>query len=127
MWGPQYLNETSYLRVYLTQLRKKLETVPSRPRYLITEPGMGYRFQSWRSAQAVLVQPFGAEADAQTTMRALIEAATQAIAANPVLGHDSARRQPPDFPVRTSGSNEPRTTEYAHPSGAAGTAARRPT
>ena len=36
--------ESSYLRIYLAQLRRKLEPVPSRPRYLITEPGMGYRF-----------------------------------------------------------------------------------
>lgn len=37
--------ESSYLRIYLAQLRRKLEPVPSRPRYLITEPGMGYRFR----------------------------------------------------------------------------------
>ena len=37
--------ERSYLRIYLAQLRRKLEPVPSRPRYLLTEPGMGYRFQ----------------------------------------------------------------------------------
>jgi two-component system, OmpR family, KDP operon response regulator KdpE len=37
--------EGSYLRIYLAQLRRKLEPVPSRPRYLLTEPGMGYRFQ----------------------------------------------------------------------------------
>lgn len=44
VWGPQYTNDTGYLRLYLAQLRKKLEPEPSRPRYLITEPGMGYRF-----------------------------------------------------------------------------------
>ena len=37
--------ETNYLRVYLAQLRRKLEPDPARPRYLLTEPGMGYRFQ----------------------------------------------------------------------------------
>lgn len=37
--------ESSYLRIYLAQLRRKLEVVPSRPRHLLTEPGMGYRFQ----------------------------------------------------------------------------------
>ncbi|MDT4893043.1 MAG: two-component system, OmpR family, operon response regulator KdpE [Pseudonocardiales bacterium] len=37
--------DPSYLRIYLAQLRRKLEPVPSRPRYLLTEPGMGYRFQ----------------------------------------------------------------------------------
>jgi two-component system KDP operon response regulator KdpE len=43
VWGPTYHNETNYLRVYLAQLRRKLESEPSRPRHLITEPGMGYR------------------------------------------------------------------------------------
>jgi two-component system KDP operon response regulator KdpE len=44
VWGPEYRDETHYLRFYLSQLRRKLEPDPSRPRYLITEPGMGYRF-----------------------------------------------------------------------------------
>lgn len=44
IWGPQYTTDTGYLRLYLAQLRKKLEPEPSRPRYLLTEPGMGYRF-----------------------------------------------------------------------------------
>lgn len=45
VWGPEYVSETGYLRLYLAQLRRKLEPVPSRPRHLLTEPGMGYRFQ----------------------------------------------------------------------------------
>ncbi|GAA4057863.1 response regulator [Actinomadura miaoliensis] len=44
VWGPAYEKETGYLRVYLAQLRRKLEPDPARPRHLITEPGMGYRF-----------------------------------------------------------------------------------
>lgn len=44
VWGPTYLNETHYLRQYMAQLRKKLEPDPARPRHLLTEPGMGYRF-----------------------------------------------------------------------------------
>jgi two-component system KDP operon response regulator KdpE len=44
VWGPKYESETNYLRVYLAQLRAKLEPDPARPRYLVTEPGMGYRF-----------------------------------------------------------------------------------
>ncbi|MFI5061518.1 MAG: response regulator [Actinomycetales bacterium] len=44
VWGPQYTNDTGYLRLYLAQLRKKLEPVPAHPRHLLTEPGMGYRF-----------------------------------------------------------------------------------
>lgn len=45
VWGPQYGDETNYLRVHLANLRRKLEPEPSRPRYFVTEPGMGYRFQ----------------------------------------------------------------------------------
>ncbi|MGW1519547.1 response regulator [Streptomyces sp. NPDC002287] len=45
VWGPTYGENTNYLRVYMAQLRRKLEPDPSRPRYLITEPGMGYRFE----------------------------------------------------------------------------------
>jgi two-component system KDP operon response regulator KdpE len=44
VWGPAYESETGYLRVHLANLRRKLEPDPSRPRYLITEPGIGYRF-----------------------------------------------------------------------------------
>ena len=46
VWGPQYQDETNYLRVYMAQIRRKLEPDPARPRYFITEPGMGYRFES---------------------------------------------------------------------------------
>ncbi len=45
VWGPQYATETNYLRVYLAQIRRKLEPDPARPRYFITEPRMGYRFE----------------------------------------------------------------------------------
>lgn len=45
VWGPAYTGETHYLRVYLAALRRKLEPDPARPRYLITEAGMGYRFE----------------------------------------------------------------------------------
>jgi two-component system KDP operon response regulator KdpE len=44
VWGPQYTTDTGYLRLYLGQLRKKLEAQPSKPRFLLTEAGMGYRF-----------------------------------------------------------------------------------
>jgi two-component system KDP operon response regulator KdpE len=44
VWGPAYETETNYLRVYMAQLRRKLEPDPARPRHLLTEPGMGYRF-----------------------------------------------------------------------------------
>ena len=43
VWGPEYERETHYLRIYMSQIRRKLEPDPSRPRYFITEPGMGYR------------------------------------------------------------------------------------
>lgn len=44
IWGPAYLDQANYLRVYIAQLRRKLEREPSRPRHLLTEPGIGYRF-----------------------------------------------------------------------------------
>ena len=46
VWGPSYGTETNYLRVYMAQLRRKLEPDPSRPRHLLTEPGLGYRFEA---------------------------------------------------------------------------------
>jgi two-component system KDP operon response regulator KdpE len=45
VWGPTHTNQSHYLRVYLAQLRRKLEDDPSHPKHLITEAGMGYRFQ----------------------------------------------------------------------------------
>ena len=44
VWGPEYADHTEYLRVYLRQLRKKLEDDPDHPQHLLTEPGIGYRF-----------------------------------------------------------------------------------
>jgi two-component system KDP operon response regulator KdpE len=46
VWGPQYETEDHYLHVFIGQLRRKLEPMPSRPRYLLTEPGVGYRLRS---------------------------------------------------------------------------------
>jgi len=48
VWGPGYENAHGNLRLYMTQLRKKLEDDPARPRYLLNEPGMGYRFEAAR-------------------------------------------------------------------------------
>ena len=63
VWGPQYETEGNYLRVYLAHLRRKLEPDPARPRYLLTEPGMGYRFTASPAAGA------GAGAGAGTAAR----------------------------------------------------------
>jgi two-component system, OmpR family, KDP operon response regulator KdpE len=46
VWGPQYEGETGYIRVHLAHVRRKLEPNPSQPRYFVTEPGMGYRFEA---------------------------------------------------------------------------------
>lgn len=46
VWGPSHSSEAHYLRVYMVQLRRKLEADPTRPRYLLTEPGIGYRLAS---------------------------------------------------------------------------------
>ena len=52
VWGPAYTSESGYVRLYMAQLRRKLEADPARPRYLLTEPGMGYRFQPDPDARA---------------------------------------------------------------------------
>jgi two-component system KDP operon response regulator KdpE len=44
VWGPGYINQTQYLRVFIAQLRKKIENDPNRPKLIITESGIGYRF-----------------------------------------------------------------------------------
>jgi two-component system KDP operon response regulator KdpE len=44
VWGPGYVNQSQYLRVFIAQLRKKIEPDPNRPIYIITESGIGYRF-----------------------------------------------------------------------------------
>ncbi len=44
LWGPDYGDEVEYLRVFVSQLRKKIEANPARPRYIVTEPWVGYRF-----------------------------------------------------------------------------------
>ena len=44
VWGPAYQTESHYLHVYVSHLRRKLEQDPARPRYILTEPGAGYRF-----------------------------------------------------------------------------------
>jgi two-component system KDP operon response regulator KdpE len=46
VWGPQYEHETNYLRVHLAAIRRKLEPQPGQPRYFVTEPGIGYRFEA---------------------------------------------------------------------------------
>ncbi|GBD11780.1 Transcriptional regulatory protein KdpE [bacterium HR23] len=45
VWGPEYGEEAEYLRTFIKQLRRKLEPDPSRPRYILTQPGVGYRFR----------------------------------------------------------------------------------
>jgi two-component system KDP operon response regulator KdpE len=44
IWGPGYINQSQYLRVFIAQLRKKIENDPNRPDYILTESGVGYRF-----------------------------------------------------------------------------------
>jgi len=45
VWGPEYGNETEYLRVYVSYLRNKIEEDPSNPKYILTEHGVGYTFK----------------------------------------------------------------------------------
>ena len=44
IWGPGFINQSQYLRVFIAQIRKKIEDDPNRPKYLMTESGVGYRF-----------------------------------------------------------------------------------
>ncbi len=46
IWGPGYINQSQYLRVFIAQIRKKIEDDPNRPEYLVTESGVGYRFRN---------------------------------------------------------------------------------
>jgi two-component system KDP operon response regulator KdpE len=46
VWGPNFVEHTNYLRVHMSQLRRKIETEPARPRYILTESGVGYRLQT---------------------------------------------------------------------------------
>lgn len=46
IWGPGYINQSQYLRVFIAQIRKKVEEDPNRPEFLLTESGVGYRFMS---------------------------------------------------------------------------------
>lgn len=49
IWGPGYINQSQYLRVFIAQLRKKIETEPNRPEFILTESGVGYRFYAKES------------------------------------------------------------------------------
>jgi two-component system KDP operon response regulator KdpE len=50
VWGPEYRDESHYLRLYITYLRQKIERDPSNPEYILTERGVGYRFVSFAGA-----------------------------------------------------------------------------
>ncbi len=50
VWGPEYGNETEYLRTYVLRLRKKIEADATQPKYILTEPWVGYRFRDPSSA-----------------------------------------------------------------------------
>ena len=64
MWGPGYTEATGNLRLYMTQLRRKLEPDPARPRWLHTEPGMGYRYQPDASPSAAPAAEAGPASEA---------------------------------------------------------------
>jgi two-component system KDP operon response regulator KdpE len=49
VWGPEYRDESHYLRLYITYLRQKLERDPAHPKYILTEKGLGYRFNDLRT------------------------------------------------------------------------------
>jgi two-component system KDP operon response regulator KdpE len=53
VWGQAYVDQAQYLRVFIGQLRKKLEKDPTRPRFILTDPGVGYRFCNDRDSPSV--------------------------------------------------------------------------
>jgi two-component system KDP operon response regulator KdpE len=57
VWGPDYGGEVEYLRVFINQLRKKIEPEPAKPRYILTEPWVGYRFQMPAQPLATAIPP----------------------------------------------------------------------
>jgi two-component system, OmpR family, KDP operon response regulator KdpE len=65
VWGPRYELETNYLRVYMAQIRRKLEPDPARPRHFFTEPGMGYRFEPGELSVAKPTRGVGGSTTAQ--------------------------------------------------------------
>jgi two-component system KDP operon response regulator KdpE len=52
VWGPEYIDDSQLLRLYITYLRKKIESDPANPRYIFTERGVGYRFADYKKARA---------------------------------------------------------------------------
>ena len=64
--GPDYVDATQNLRVFMAGLRKKLEADPSRPRYLVTEPGVGYRLRADEMSESILIVFFSSERSSLT-------------------------------------------------------------
>jgi len=92
VWGPGYADATGNLRLYMTQLRRKLEPDPARPRWLHTEPGMGYRYQPDQPDEAVPADeavPNGQPAQDAGTARRRRPAKTERRGGNP-LADDAA-------------------------------------
>lgn len=55
VWGPEYRDESHYLRLYVTYLRQKIEADPANPKYILTERGVGYRFMDFKKQQSLVV------------------------------------------------------------------------
>ena len=54
IWGPGYINQSQYLRVFIAQIRKKIEDDPNTPQFLLTESGLGYRFVGIASLKKIV-------------------------------------------------------------------------
>src|SRR3954447_21559228 len=89
VWGPAYAKETHYLRVYLAQLRRKLEDDPSHPVHLLTEAGMGYRFKGYLPRRAFCRRAFCRRADVKVPDTPKISGLLRLLA---VSGERSPRR-----------------------------------
>jgi two-component system KDP operon response regulator KdpE len=93
VWGPGYADATGNLRLYMTQLRRKLEPDPARPRWLHTEPGMGYRYQPDQPDDADEGVPNGQPAQDAGAARKRRPPKTERRGGNP-LADDAANGRP---------------------------------
>ena len=104
VWGPRYETETNYLRVYMAQLRRKLEPDPARPRHLLTEPGIGLPLRAQLTPRVeCLARRFRCAAGSRTADACALKCAHQPVAERSPMFRRAAR-----FPVRPAhpGSRE---------------------
>ncbi len=97
VWGPDYGDEANYLRVFMGQIRKKIEPDPRHPRYFVTEPGLGLRFENARKKPPAIRPGDSPPADGECQVSA-VRLSRSRIRANrrliPAGSHASSRLRP---------------------------------